>query len=139
MKLGNLLKTMDEPVEPPCKGLFFRCEETNYRGGRGEIVYCRKMIPLKRMSCKGCSQCEYLHDFLKDDDYLVGGAALWDGKVYMLYCHSWQDYEGNHDSELRWVEVKPEETDAVSEAKDAVRQAEAQADTGANPGGVQAQ
>lgn len=48
-----------------CKGLFFRCEDTQYVSG---TVYGQKMLMrlLKRKSCPGCEYCSFLWDDLRE-------------------------------------------------------------------------
>jgi hypothetical protein len=46
----------------PCKGRFFRCLMTFYIANDGSYVEQTKMRPLKRMSCKGCKDCEHIDD-----------------------------------------------------------------------------
>lgn len=52
-----------------CKGKFFRCRISVYIDNRGGHVTQIKMAPMKRMSCKGCAECEPLppHVGLPDD------------------------------------------------------------------------
>ena len=44
----------------PCKGRFFRCIINNYLSHDGGYVEQIRMKPLKRMSCKGCADCEHI-------------------------------------------------------------------------------
>ena len=44
----------------PCKGRFFRCIINNHLSNDGGYVEQTRMKPLKRMSCKGCANCEHI-------------------------------------------------------------------------------
>jgi len=44
----------------PCKGRIFRCIINNYLTNSGEYTEQTRMKPLKRMSCKGCPDCEHI-------------------------------------------------------------------------------
>ncbi len=48
-----------EPEYPPCKGLFYRGYNNIFFSG-GRLEQKRGYRFLKRMSCKGCQNCEWL-------------------------------------------------------------------------------
>lgn len=107
MTIRQIKKLDDTKSQPPkvCRGRFYRCRASTYKNKKGEIVYRTIMYPLKRMSCKGCMQCDYLDDHANEVDHDIGGDELRAGHTYELVCHGWQDYEGEWDSELLWREV----------------------------------
>jgi len=56
----NLGTTFD-PKEKACTGLYFRCMVNQYYSlERGEYVSQTKFRKLKRMSCRGCPDCDSL-------------------------------------------------------------------------------
>ena len=46
--------------EPECIGKTYRYLESGYIGSRGDINLVRRLVPLKRISCPGCSRCDYV-------------------------------------------------------------------------------
>ena len=62
-KLINLFLATTKPV---CKGLIFRGIQNSFIDSSGGYVYTERMRPLKRLSCKGCEQCGWLTDDLKE-------------------------------------------------------------------------
>lgn len=51
---------LDVNPEPTCNGLVYRARENNFVNKRGEVVYSKRMSPLKRESCPGCENCGYM-------------------------------------------------------------------------------
>lgn len=56
------------PVETgeSCKGLVFAYRASEFINAKGEFVQTQRMVPRKRLSCKGCSQCTYMMDDLQE-------------------------------------------------------------------------
>jgi hypothetical protein len=50
-----------------CKGLVYRYKENNFINKKGEIVFQKRFIPVKRLSCTGCPICDCKKDWLKED------------------------------------------------------------------------
>lgn len=109
----NLLECIDEDDDHvPCKGLFFRCEVSSYVSGT-TIGTHKKLRLLKRKSCKGCSQCDFVWEVITEDatayfgseDYLFG---LENGKIYrpnVITSQGYFDLYPEVDG-LEFVEVK---------------------------------
>lgn len=89
-----------EESEPLCIGLFFRAKKNYYLNSRDEYVYQERMTPLKRMSCKGCSQCGYLKDELNEQCCMDEPPIVDDlqhGAVYQLKVTNIQtDWESGY-------------------------------------------
>lgn len=62
--------------EPKCKGQLFRYIENAYIGKRGDVNLVRRLVPLRRLSCPGCSKCGWTHDDLNEGIYDKGGSYL---------------------------------------------------------------
>lgn len=45
-----------------CKGRLFRCIINNHLSNDGGYVEQTRMKPLKRLSCKGCEDCDHIDD-----------------------------------------------------------------------------
>jgi len=56
-----------EEGKPVCKGRWYRGTEEMYVGAGGRIVSKWVMMPLKRQSCKGCDQCGWMDDAIRED------------------------------------------------------------------------
>jgi len=50
----------------PCKGRFFKCLMSLYITNDGSYVEQTKMRPLKRISCKGCKDCDHIDDGIQE-------------------------------------------------------------------------
>lgn len=61
---------------PACRGLIFRCRINRFINKRGEYVETTRMIPLKRKSCSGCEECDWLMEFLSEDINLEIGSPI---------------------------------------------------------------
>ncbi len=82
-----LLDMIEEVEESDCKGLIYRCRINAYIDSRGTYVYQEKMIPMKKLSCKGCKECGWLKDglneFVIDNIYPIIEDPI-DGELYTL-------------------------------------------------------
>jgi hypothetical protein len=54
-----------EPI-PNCKGLIYRAHVNGFINKYGNYVYKETMILLKRKSCPGCLQCDWLKEELQE-------------------------------------------------------------------------
>jgi len=100
--------------EPTCKGVFFKLYTSAYLSTYNSIEVKKSLRVLKRKSCKGCSECEWIWETLKDDinetehhDYI---GNLVSGCVYTLRPNFTWDYEYGHDFEgFDFIRVKENE------------------------------
>lgn len=75
--------------EIPCVGLFFKATINTFISSYNSVEVKKSLRLLKRMSCKGCKECENHLKFLKEgveettipDDYL---SNIKNGKIYRL-------------------------------------------------------
>jgi len=110
------IKEKQANEKPPCKGRIYRGLISAYVGSRGEYVYQEKMLFLKRKSCKGCSDCgfleEFLHEFACDIDgnlpiiKNIKDQALYELKVVNISRDPETGYADDWD--LEFIEVKNE-------------------------------
>lgn len=97
-----------------CKGLFYRGRVSSFLDKKGGYTYQERMVPLKRMSCPGCDQCEWLRDSLSEsvsygDTPVI--KDIKDGAMYSLkVVNESRDFETGHiDSwDMEFVEVSNE-------------------------------
>lgn len=96
-----------------CKGLFFRCSVSMCTTSHKGVLERRELRLLKRKSCKGCCDCEWIMEFLHEEiwggepDSLLCG--LRDGAIYQLKIHTYPgpyEYPLEYDYEYEFVEVK---------------------------------
>lgn len=75
MKDSNKITLMDTFAKPtdkstqepdPCKGWFYRGKVNQYSSG-GIIRDDRRLVRLKRMSCKGCDSCDWIDEHLQEE------------------------------------------------------------------------
>lgn len=100
--------------ESKCKGLFYRYTANHFVGGTGKYVFSHIFRPLKRISCKGCPECEWLEEHLAesvnligvDDERYVPTKAI-NGKIYRLKVIHFDAI--CEDVEIGFVEVKQKE------------------------------
>lgn len=107
------LREQKTTKQEPCKGLVFRCERTAWGDG-GEINFKTRFRLLKRKSCPGCEQCDFLwedvgerlsmaYDWSTADPIIHEGV---NGKMYRLMVTNMStDWEtgicDDYDLELR--------------------------------------
>ena len=87
-----------ERVDPcQCKGLFFRCRFNTFINSKHELVSTIRMVPLKRLSCKGCEQCGWMPEYLWEDmsnDTCPDLTEVEDGEAYkLIFIPDPPDYE----------------------------------------------
>lgn len=93
-----------------CKGLIYRYREKHFRAKNGHIVWEQRVYPLKKMSCPGCPECEWMKDSIPDTLWATGLSVREpkDGGVYKLtVTHTSTDYETGHidDWDLEFLPV----------------------------------
>lgn len=106
----------DREKEPPCKGLFFRCEITSYIGSDRDVNFKTRFRFLKRMSCPGCAQCGAMWDDLREGlcDPKYSNVIFESGQIGELYqlkvtniSTDWETgYVDDYDLEFVRVEEK---------------------------------
>lgn len=76
-----------------CKGLYFRASESSYLSSHRSVESRKSLRLLKRHSCSGCSECEWLWDLITED---VNAADLLrdisHGYIYTIEVDSSQGY-----------------------------------------------
>lgn len=106
----DLLSINDFAVKKePCKGRFYKGVINTFINSKGHIIEKKSLIPLKKLSCKGCEECGYLNEYLQEDiscNTFPPLDRIEHGKIYKIYVHGWQCYEGDWDSEWVIQEVK---------------------------------
>ena len=114
MKLLNLedVKVVED-VEK-CKGLFWRASVSSFLSSHRSIETRKSLRLLKRKSCTGCDQCEWIWDYIhemicdswgRDNDYL---GEIEHGKIYTYKVNSSQGYFDQYPEidDIEFVEVK---------------------------------
>lgn len=108
-----LLKTKEKPK---CLGLIFRSHVSCYISSHRSIEVKKSLRLLKRKSCKGCSQCEWIWEALPEEIY--NGEIedfipnIKNGKIYKLkfnYFPGTYEYPDDGEIEYRFEEIKKEE------------------------------
>lgn len=97
-----------------CDGLLYRCRINNFINNSGVYIEKVSFVPLKRMSCKGCEQCGFLIDDLKE--FLANETPpiydnLENGAIYeLVVCNVSTDWESGYvdDWELCFKKVEEE-------------------------------
>lgn len=101
-----------------CKGIFFRGITNNYFDyATGKLVWKEELRLLKRMSCKGCSKCDWLFDDIREHaecgcSIILPKNGIEHGKTYRIVVSNiTKDYETGYvddwDLVVVEVEVKP--------------------------------
>ncbi len=88
------MSTMQENV---CKGLFYRGVVNTFINNKGHIIEKTSLIPLKKLSCVGCSCCKDIRDFINEDINCNTFPSLINiehGKIYKVFlCGDWDGCE----------------------------------------------
>ncbi len=91
------LKTIEFSLkkENKCKGIFWRGTVSSYISIHNSIETRKSLRLLKRMSCTGCEQCDWIWDFIKEDMCNIDGdhlPTIENGKIYTYHVSSSQGY-----------------------------------------------
>ena len=96
--------------ESPHKGLFYRVKESMYYSQSSGVFHKKlTLTPLKRMSCKGCSTCDYIEEMISElgTEELIEGKWK-SGEIVELKVEGdrcWTDYGYEYDAWLEWKGV----------------------------------
>lgn len=88
-----------------CKGRVYRFSVCNSQSLDGHIMQVQRFRLLKRQSCSGCPECEWMEEVIKEDcslDTMPDTRKCEHKKRYRLCCNG-------SDPELFWQEVFDEE------------------------------
>ena len=94
-----------------CVGMIFRYSENEFINSNGDFVYTERMRLQRRLSCKGCEKCDWLHDCYKEQG-VVWPKGLVKGELYSLQItNESRDWESGYidDFDLEFVRVPTEE------------------------------
>ena len=58
-----------KPAVSECKGRVYRAVVNHYINKRGDIIHNNRLNLLKRKSCKGCGDCGWIEEVLKEEVY----------------------------------------------------------------------
>lgn len=73
--------------KPECKGRVYRAKVSRFLGKNSSYTYQETMVPMKRLSCPGCSQCGWFDEDLKEfalSDYPPIINNIKHGELYYL-------------------------------------------------------
>lgn len=101
------LKLENENKENTCAGLFFKCQNC-YFDSKGTYCQSVKFVPMKRKSCKGCEQCNSIHENMKENKYKFKCENPVHGEEYQLKITNILSGEDDHleDWNLEFVLVE---------------------------------
>jgi hypothetical protein len=107
LQLASSLKI--DTGQPVCKGKIYRVREANFIRKNGSIVSQREYVPMKRLSCPGCSLCDYLESDLRENDYQVIDGGLDGDLVELRVTNISTDWETGYVDgyDLEFAKVKP--------------------------------
>ena len=90
MDFDSITKKYDKK----CKGLYWRGLESSYLSSYKSIEARRSLRFLKRKSCHGCEECDWIWDFLKEDlaDNYCHINHVEDGQLYTIKINKTQGY-----------------------------------------------
>lgn len=93
-----------------CKGLIFRVRESRFMSLSGAITSKREYRPLKRLSCAGCPQCEWIEGDLRELDFQFVNGGKDGDTVQLKMTNIGRDPETGYidDYDLEFVKIKPD-------------------------------
>jgi len=101
----DLLKNIKEIT---CKGLFWRGNVNSYVSSHNSIESHKSLRLLKKRSCKGCADCEWVLEFLKEDisnEQYDPLEQIQHGKIYTFGVITSTEWESGH-TEVDAIEFK---------------------------------
>lgn len=104
------IKQIKENENILCKGIFYKGKVNMFINSNDEYVYTQRMIPLRKMSCKGCEKCGFLLDDLREN--ISNGCnplpeKIVHNKIYQLkMTNAMVDYESGYvdDWDIEFIE-----------------------------------
>lgn len=79
-------KIIDDPNHI-CNGRIYRARLNHFINSQGHVIQTTKMVPMKRLSCPGCTKCAYIDEYLNEDvvnDTLQYPKSIQHGELYVL-------------------------------------------------------
>lgn len=113
LDLSSLLRKAEVKEEKDgCKGRYYRVMKSKYINNAGSITFTTQFRPLKRRSCKGCVECGWLEDDLRERDLDILFEKDFEGGeiVTIISCNEHTDWETGHvdDYDIKFVSVNEE-------------------------------
>ena len=86
--------------EKTCNGAVYRFKINSFINAKGEVVETSRMIPMKRLSCKGCENCgdksEMLSEWMSEGNTPDLGNCVNNGLYVLLVDVTSRDFETGH-------------------------------------------
>ncbi len=81
------LEVLAETERSSCKGVIYKADIQHCKTKRG-VLFSVRLNKMKRMSCQGCDDCDWLDDELNELDHewyrIVGIEKVENGELYQL-------------------------------------------------------
>lgn len=107
------IKFNDEIDPQQCNSLIFKAKVNVFLNSKNEFVYQQRMIPMKKLSCKGCNQCgfllEELDERISNKDFSMIPENIEHGALYRLETtHISRDWETGiiDDWDLEFIKIE---------------------------------
>lgn len=68
-----------------CKGIFYKCKKSVFINSIGMFIRKFYLRPMKRMSCKGCEDCDFIKSELINEIKLSGDVSIEKLKPETIY------------------------------------------------------
>ena len=98
----------EKPTE--CKGLFFRAQINCFESSRGDYYKSLSLKKLKRKSCQGCKDCDFIKEAIHECDFIesIDLKTIITGACYNLHVDYYFDLEEGYanDWEFSLIEIK---------------------------------
>lgn len=99
-----------------CNGRIYRAKLNTFINQKGEYIYQERMVPVKRLSCKGCERCgweeENLSEFIANEVPIIMEKSIEHNALYRLECCNLNyDFETGicDDWDLSFVKIENKE------------------------------
>ena len=108
--LDNIYTAFSTTQKKVCKGKVYKYISGMFIGRTGNVIYKQELRPMKKKSCKGCEQCDWISDALSEDLLSDKFPIIDDLKIGELYklvvVNAFADWETGYIEDFDFAFVK---------------------------------
>ena len=111
----DIIKIINSCESVDCVGKIYRCKINRFLNSKKEYVEQVRMIPQKRLSCRGCQHCGYLEeqisDFIQNKESLLPEEPVNGALYHIEIINEVQDWETGivDEWDLAFIKMETEE------------------------------
>lgn len=88
---------LEKEAKKLCKGKIYKAKHNVFINSKGEVVSSKRMVPMKRLSCRGCGYCGFFEEDsverLMEGEFDVRPEFTVGSLYYLIIVDTRRDYE----------------------------------------------